>query len=398
MFSLKNFKIGKPSSKDTFSLPKEGIIFLVMMFAFFIGAMMGQSNLLLLIFSMMAGAFVVNGSVGYNMLRKIQITRKIPNHVMVGCPVSIAITLRNNKRLFPSFLMGIKDTIRNRTELINGNVLFLHVPQNDERTTQYQLCPMRRGKYLFGPAQIFTRFPLGFVERGLLVDSPQEMVVYPRLGTLQSSWKRILRSSTHLTQQTRFRSGNMDDEFHHIREYRSGDDPRTIHWKTTARRNELMVREFRESRDRDLILFLDLWAPAKPSAQESIVVENAVSLIATMGVDQLQGSGETSMNVIIAGRTLASWSNQDNFNSMASFLNIMALVEPGDAQEFWDYWKDTLDHPPPNCRFVMLTTRPAEQQTSGKFQQHLQKSWQVLDGFHFIEATPEKTAPFFQLH
>ncbi len=398
MVNLKNVKLIKSTSKDTFSLPREGIIFLVMMFAFFIGAMMGQSNLLLLIFSMMAGAFVVNGAVGYNMLQKIQITRKIPQHVMVGCPVSIAVTLRNNKRMFPSFLMGIKDNVRNRSELISGNVLFLHVPQNDERTTQYQLCPMRRGKYIFGPAQIFTRFPLGFVERGLLVDSPQEMTVYPRLGTLQSGWKRILRSSTHLTQQTRFRSGNMDDEFHHIREYRSGDDPRTIHWKTTARRNELMVREFRESRDRDLILFLDLWSPPKPSVTESITTENAVSLVATIGVDQLQRSGETSMVVVIGGKTLSSWSNQDNFNSMASYLNIMALVEPGDAPEFWDYWNHTLEHPPLNTRFVMLTTRPKEQQASAKFQKHLQKSWQVIDGFHFLETSPEQTAPFFELH
>lgn len=398
MVNLKNLKLGKRNSKDTFSLPKEGIIFLVMMFAFFIGAMMGQSNLLLLIFSMMAGAFVVNGAVGYNMLQKIQITRKIPHHVMVGCPVSIAVTLKNQKRLFPSFLMGVKDSIRNRSEMISGNILFLHVPPSDERTTQYQLCPMRRGKYQFGPAQAFTRFPLGFVERGILVDAPQEMIVYPRLGTLQSGWKRTLRSSTHLTQQTRFRSGNMDDEFHHIREYRSGDDPRTIHWKTTARRNELMVREFRESRDRDLILFLDLWATAKPSTQESIVVENAVSLLSTIGVDQLQRSGDSSMIVVIAGKTLASWSNQDNYNSMASFLNIMALVEAGEASEFWDYWNDTLEHPPANTRFVMLTTRSPEQQASAKFAQHLQKSWQKLDGFHFLETSPEKTAGFFQLH
>ncbi len=391
-------KIGKRIVKDTFSLPKEGVIFLVMMFTFFIGAMMGQSNMLILIFSMMVGAFVVNGFVSYNMLKRIQITRKLPHHIMVGSPISIAVTIRNNKWLFPSFLMGVKDSIKNRTELISGNVLFMHIPQRDERTTHYQLCPMRRGKYTFGPTQIFTRFPLGFVERGLIIDSPQEMIVYPRLGTLASNWKRTLRSSTHLTQLNKFRSGNMDDEFHHIREYRSGDDPRTIHWKTTARRNELMVREFRENRDRDLYLFLDLWAPPKPAEKESVVVENAISLVSTIGVDQLQKSGDSTLVVAIAGKHLSSWSNLENFDSMSSFLNIMALVEPGDTPEFWDYWNAILDRPPSNARFVMLSTRPPEQQAMAQFQKYIQRSWQVLDGFHFIESSPEKTASFFQLH
>src|SRR5207245_10092424 len=51
-------------------------------------------------------------------------------------------------------------------------------------------------------------------------------------------------------------------DFHGLRAFRSGDSPHWIHWRTSARLGELMVREFEETPDDNLVIILDAWLPA----------------------------------------------------------------------------------------------------------------------------------------
>jgi uncharacterized protein (DUF58 family) len=79
-------------------------------------------------------------------------------------------------------------------------------------------------------------------------------------------------------------------EFHGLREFRSGDSPRWIHWRTSARCGELMVREFADPPTDNLVLIVEPWVPARPApgpqAASSDVgdqrVEEAISLAATI--------------------------------------------------------------------------------------------------------------------
>src|SRR5690606_37164541 len=98
----------------------------------------------------------------------------------------------------------------------------------------------------------------GLVERGLVLDVPGQILVSPRLGRLTSRWRHEHQTATELAHERKPRRGAFDDEFHRLREYRTGDSPQSIHWRTSARRNELMVREYHQSRDRHLVVILDL--------------------------------------------------------------------------------------------------------------------------------------------
>jgi uncharacterized protein (DUF58 family) len=80
-------------------------------------------------------------------------------------------------------------------------------------------------------------------------------------------------------------------EFHGLRTFRHGDSPRWIHWRTTARRGELMVREFEDAPGEHLILVVDPWLPAdrantgrreEPIASNSAPLEDAISFAATV--------------------------------------------------------------------------------------------------------------------
>lgn len=386
-------------SRYTFHLPLEGYGFLVMMIVMFISAMMGGSNMLLLVFTMMAGPFIINGWVTFTMLQRMSVTRDLPRRAMAGVPFSVQVTLENRKYLIASFLMSVRDQIRSKGEQINANVLFASVPAGEKRTTPYQLRLTKRGKFDFGPVEITTRFPLGFVERGSLINAGDAVIVHPKTGQLASSWKRILNATGEMTEQKVLRLGAFDDDFSHIREYRDGDDVRNVHWKTSARREELMVREYRENRDRNMILVLDLWRPKKASKEEKIRVENAVSLASTIGVEQIRTCGDLSLEVLSVGKTESHWVAETAGTGMESFLDAMAVLEAGLAKELPQTFNKLISMGPNRQRVVIISTRPnaAKAYREGELAESIRGDFLRLDDAQLIDADPEKTALFFTL-
>ena len=59
----------------------------------------------------------------------------------------------------------------------------------------------------------------------------------------------------------RERRHGTEGDFYGVREWRSGDSRRWIHWRSSARSGELVVRQFEQPRNRDVAVLLDLWQP-----------------------------------------------------------------------------------------------------------------------------------------
>ena len=140
----------------------------MIMIVIFSGSLLGRSNMLMLVFSMMAGPFVVNGWITYSMLKRTSLERVAPERVMAGEPITVELVMSNRKRLMNCWLMSAHDTIQNGEERLDPSVLFAPGARGGTRSAPYQARLMRRGLYRFGPAQLTARFPLGIVERGLV--------------------------------------------------------------------------------------------------------------------------------------------------------------------------------------------------------------------------------------
>ena len=328
----------RPRSHRRQRLPLPGVVYLVMMSSFFVGSLIGRSNMLMLVFSFMAGPFIVNGWVTLRMLSMTRVSRKLQQRVMAGEPLDVELTIENGKSVMSSWLMDVTDRIVGAGEELQTGVLFTCVPPGQSRTESYQLRLMQRGRYRFGPLVVNSRFPLGFVERGLEFDSDGEIIVFPRLGRLTAAWDQDSLMAMELVEKEDSRPGIYDDEFHRLREYRWGDNPRDIHWRTAARKNELMVREYHQSRDRDLVILLDLWNPGKwnpenPGDEDFIRVETAVSFAATVAIDHMRNSRESIVTLIASGKTLERWQGQAGTAAFDSLLEILALLEPGKSHD-----------------------------------------------------------------
>lgn len=356
-------------SRHRVMLARAGGMYLVIMSVLFVASLLGRSNLLMLLFALMAGAFVLNGWTTFAMLKRTDVSRRVPRRVMAGEPVSAEVRAANRKRWLSSWLMTVHDRIvhAESEDELDAGVLFARIPPGQRRTAPYQLRLMRRGRYYFGPIHVATRFPMGLVERGVVLDDPEAILVYPRLGRLSARWKRDQLSASQLVQRRELRRGPYEDEFHRIREFRWGDNPRAIHWRTSARHNELMVREYQQNRAPRLVILLDLWQPRSPSAEELDRVERAVSLTATICVDYLRQGHDPKLELIAAGRGRIRWGRDSSDGTPESLLEMLALLRAGEGAELGALFDESAAQRTAGTRTILVTTRSASEQRGAHF-------------------------------
>lgn len=334
-------KVGRRVSRlnrQRVMLPREGMMYLLIMIVAFVASLIGRSNMLMLVFSIMAGPFILNGWVTFSLLKHNRLQRRLPRRAMVGELLSVEVTLQNRKLWFSSWLMLVRDRVARESRrsllvtdesVLEPAVLFASVRPGQERTARYRLKLNRRGRYLFGPLEVSTRFPLGIVERGFITDVRGELIVHPQIGHLTPAWRREARLAAEMVTRQQTRRGMFEDEFHHLRDYRPGDNPRDIHWRTSARMNDLMVREFHQSRDRGLILLLDLWQPDRPQSEDRDRVEFAVSFAATICVDHLRQTRGVEQHLLIAGDGIADVRADAGSGAIEALLDALALAKAG---------------------------------------------------------------------
>lgn len=344
--------------RNRFHIPLEGWAFLAIMFVLFIGSLIGRSNPLMLVFSMMAGAFIMNGWLTFTSLKGVSVERVLPERAMAGDMFSVEVTLKNRKRFLSAWLMSIIDHVNGNGESLAPEVVYIRVPGGEAQRGHYQVQLARRGVYEFGPVHVDTRFPLGLVERGVNLSVPARLKVYPRLGRLTSEWRRKLMSATEQTASQASHSGHSTDEFHRLREYRVGDDLRSIHWRTSARRNELMVREYRDSRDRSLLILLDAWLPVKPSEAARQDLELGLSFAATVAIEAARNSRESRTTLAVLSNTVTIWRGGAGGERVEDLLDSLAELQPGSQRPVSALFEATINDRSLQPRILILSTRP----------------------------------------
>lgn len=123
-----------------------------------------------------------------------------------------------------------------------------------ETTTSfnYSLHPVKRGEYHFGNINIYVSSPLLLVRRRYTIVQEQLVKVYP--SYIQMRRYQLLATANRLQEAgaQRLRKLGQSMEFEQIKEYVIGDDYRTINWKATARRGDLMVNNFTDERSQQI--------------------------------------------------------------------------------------------------------------------------------------------------
>ncbi|MFI2752462.1 DUF58 domain-containing protein [Cellulomonas sp. P22] len=152
----------------------------------------------------------------------------------------------------------------------------------EEHDDVFAIPTSRRAVVVVGPVRSVRGDPLGLARRRLRWTEPVELFVHPRLVSLAGSSAGLLRD---LEGQSTRDLSDSDLSFHALRDYVAGDDRRYIHWRTTARRGVLMVKQFEDTRRTQTVVALSTDPRDYADADE---FEAAVSVVASLGVQTLR--------------------------------------------------------------------------------------------------------------
>lgn len=181
-------------------------------------------------------------------------TRKTPELLSNGDENIIRLILRNN------YQFGIRlDVIEEVPAQLQWRNFRYHtrLAASGEKIVTYQIKPVTRGGYEFGWTNIFVSSAIGLVKRRYQAGYPEKAKVYP--SVIQMKRYEFLSISSRLTDpgSKKVRKSGRSLEFDQIKEYIRGDDFRTVNWKATARRQQVMVNVYREEKAQNIYAVID---------------------------------------------------------------------------------------------------------------------------------------------
>ena len=121
----------------------------------------------------------------------------------------------------------------------------------------YHLRPVTRGEYFFGMIHVYITSMLGLIKRRISSTGEASVPVYPSIIQMKKyELKTFARTATEYGVKKVRRIGH-SYEFEHIKQYSRGDDYRSINWKATGRRAQLMVNQYEDEKSQNVYCIID---------------------------------------------------------------------------------------------------------------------------------------------
>ncbi len=227
------------------------VLILLMIFSYAQPFLLPIAQTGLIVFAVFVVADVV---LIFNKRVKVAAEREAPAIFSLGDDndVRLKVVNRCGLRLKVSIIDELPEQFQVRDFLISASL-----PAYQTFSHIYQLRPVTRGEYCFGDIHLYVSSPLAIVRRRITHRGSESVPVYPSILQMKKyELKTIARAAwEHGVKKVR-RIGH-SYEFEHIRTYAHGDDYRSINWKATGRRAQLMVNQYEDERSQQVYCIID---------------------------------------------------------------------------------------------------------------------------------------------
>lgn len=279
------------------SFTTSGWLFVLMTLGVGFAAINTGNNLLFLMLGMMLSLIIASGILSEAVLRSLHVRRmpprrlhanqSAPTHIELINPgrwASLSIEVsEQNPTCHTGPLRGqyIGPTYRpwwkfwKRTNNNPGNnqrvalTYCLQIPGRQTLSLPINYTLPTRGLFDFPGLNITTRFPFGLFEKTREIDAPITLAVFPRIAPAHD-WITSIYGAFGEFHSPDKGSG---EGFYGLREYRDGEDRRLVHWKSSARRGALVVRENESLEQRTIEIFL-MNCTGQPPAKRHLFVQD----------------------------------------------------------------------------------------------------------------------------
>ena len=314
-----NFGRGKPKPgftavvrRPAIDLSLTGLVYATLMMFMGVAAVNTQASLLFGVFGLMIGILLVSISISRVTLKRVRVTRELPEAGTVGQPLTITYRFENAKVFWPTISLTLAELDGVEGFTRQPQAYLLHAASGESAAVPVSLVPKRRGVYTLRRFQVSTSFPFGFIKRAVeraptdaagfpvVADAPGEtsarrrlrrwrdatrhtpdtLVVYPAVGRVDPKVLAMCQPADTTGATMRPRRGG-SDELYGLKEYQAGESPRLIHWRRSARTGVLVSREMSQVSPPRLLVLVDTQR-ADDTRASFAAVEEAIAMAASI--------------------------------------------------------------------------------------------------------------------
>src|SRR5512142_2713717 len=238
-----------------------------------------------------------------------------PDRVMRGEASLVTLTVGNTSRLRTATLVAY-----DRCGSTDVPVPLLRLRAGRETTAQYQVPTARRGVVDVGPLRVVRRDPLGLLTLPRSHGGTERVWVYPRVHPLRSVPAGVARNLDGLVDRVPQGSITFDT----LREYVVGDELRHVHWRTSARIGELMVREHLDTSLPRLVILLDDRSAAYQGREGAAAFEAACEAAASILLAATRDELPVALHLVSGAAVGAGGTTGDRRQTTGPFLDLLA--------------------------------------------------------------------------
>lgn len=340
-FSMRVRKTKKRQRKIT----RAGVSIFVILVLVLFAAWNTGTNLLYVVFGGLASFILISHFMSSRMLRGLDVSREAPRaiHREDTCPISIRV--ENRKRFLPTLALRVE-----RGDAPGQTRAFaMQIPARRAAVMRVNEVFPRRGVHPLPAMNLVTSFPFGLVDMRLRIQDHEEIVVYPKVRSVRLGRIEHNSGGGNVPRDT----PSEGDEFHALREYVPGDDPRKIAWKQSAKLGQMLVKELEQETAR-FVVFAFNTRVLEYGEESETFFEEAVELVASLAASLC------GRNYLVSVQTPDGYVEPgDGRAHVLRILEFLARVKPLDESGASDF-SFAHEHEMPRCTYVYVSADPSQ--------------------------------------
>ncbi|CUR54007.1 conserved exported hypothetical protein [metagenome] len=246
-----------------------------------------------------------------------------PQIIEAGQPARVELKLTNEGRAPTGVLL-----LEEHLPYVLGNrprFVLEGIARGWRRHASYQVRSDIRGRFEIGPMTVRVNDPFGLVELGRSFNTSVPLIVTPRTVPLPPISLSGALTGSGDNRPRAFSIGSAEDVM--VRDYRQGDDLRRVHWRSTARVGELMVRREEQPWQSRATLFIDNRAGAHRGSGVASSLETAVAAAASIALHLSQRGFAVRLVTAHGEDPSTVWHDRSSATNTAPLLESLAVLE-----------------------------------------------------------------------
>ncbi len=317
-----------------------GIVTLFVL-SYFIPILFNIAQLFIVILALL---FVVDFLIIFIGKNKIEATRLLPDKFSNGDENSIQLNIHNN---YPILIyLEIIDEIPEQFQ-VRDFKLTETISSRKSKSIQYLLRPTKRGEYHFGNLNVYASSIINLVAKRFTFNHGAMVPTYPSFKQLKKFELLNINQNSLDYGLKKVRRLGHTMEFEQIKEYVLGDDLRTINWKATAKKNQLMVNQFQDEKSQPIYSIIDKGRIMKMPFNGLSLLDYAINaslVISSIALKKHDKAGLFSFSKKVENMVVADRRNSQMRLVLEALYNVKTDFFESDFSRLYTSIKSNINH------------------------------------------------------